>query len=205
MSNYDEPFEEFDEHDADAEYSDAAGHGDYPEHESTLLLRRAIDIIRTAKPLPLSSSVRIEPEEVLELLERAAEAEPEEMRQARWLLKERQEFLDKVKKEADEIIDDARARAAQLVSRQEIVKEARRKATKLVDDAEADARRRKHEAEDWCDQQLATLELYLDKIGKTTRLGRERLRAKLEPVAQQSDGLDLAEDETSAAFFDQDR
>jgi hypothetical protein len=205
MSNYDEPFEEFDEHDADAEYGDAAGHGDYPEHESTLLLRRAIDIIRTAKPLPLSSSVRIEPEEVLELLERAAEAEPEEMRQARWLLKERQEFLDKVKKEADEIIDDARARAAQLVSRQEIVKEARRKATKLVDDAEADARRRKHEAEDWCDQQLATLELYLDKIGKTTRLGRERLRAKLEPVAQQSDGLDLAEDETSAAFFDQDR
>jgi cell division septum initiation protein DivIVA len=168
-------------------------------------VRRAIEIISNAKALPLSSSVRIEPEEVLELLHRAADQQPEELRQARWLLKERAEFLAKVQREADEILEDAKAQAAQLVSRQEIVKEARRNATHVVETADAEARRKKHEAEDWCDQHLAKLELNLDRINKTTRAARERLRVKLEPTeSDQADGMDLAEDHTSATFFDQD-
>jgi cell division septum initiation protein DivIVA len=199
MSDHDEPYDAFDDPHA---YEDDTA---LPDEGSTLLLRRAIDIVANAKPLPLSSSVRIEPEEMLDLLERALDAEPEEVRQARWLLKERDEFLAKVRREADEIIEDAKARAAHLVSRQEIVKDAKRTANKLVDDAESDSRRRKREAEDWCDQQLAKLELTLDRIAKTTQAGRERLRVKLEPAgAEPADGLDLAEDQTSASFFDQD-
>jgi F0F1-type ATP synthase membrane subunit b/b' len=175
------------------------------DNDSAMLVRRAIDIIANAKPLPLSSSVRVEPDEVLELLHRAAEQQPEELRQARWLLKERTEFLAKVQREADEILEDAKAQAAQLVSRQEIVKEAKRSAANVVEVADAEARKKKHEAEDWCDQQLAKLELVLDRIGKTAQAGRERLRVKLEPEEQHDDGMDLAEDHTSATFFDQNQ
>ncbi len=195
-----------DDHDLD-------DHGVHEDHqlsgvtnnESTMLVRRAIDIVSNAKALPLSSSVRIEPEELLELLHRAADQMPEEVRQARWLLKERAEFLAKVQREADEILEDAKARAAHLVSRQEIVKEAKRTAAHVVDEADSDARRKKHEAEDWCDQQLAKLELVLDRIAKTAGAGRERLRVKLEPVESAADGMDLAEDHTSVTFFDQDQ
>jgi cell division septum initiation protein DivIVA len=188
-----------------AGHEDAEGSSGIGDNESTLLVRRAIDIIANAKALPLSSSVRIEPDEVLELLHRAADQQPEELRQARWLLKERSEFLAKVQREADEILEDAKAQAAQLVSRQEIVKEARRNAAHVVETADAEARRKKHEAEDWCDQHLAKLELNLDRINKTTRAARERLRVKLEPTEEaQSDGMDLAQDHTSATFFDQD-
>ena len=41
------------------------------EHESVALIRRAIDVINSAKPMFASSSVRIEPAEVLELLDAA--------------------------------------------------------------------------------------------------------------------------------------
>ncbi len=192
---------------------DLEEHGSHDEHqlsgvtdnESTMLVRRAIDIVSNAKALPLSSSVRIEPDELLELLHRAADQMPEEVRQARWLLKERAEFLAKVQREADEILEDAKARAAHLVSRQEIVKEAKRSAAHVIDEADSDARRKKHEAEDWCDQQLAKLELVLDRIAKTAEAGRERLRVKLEPVESAADGMDLAEDHTSVTFFDQDQ
>ena len=175
------------------------------EHESVALVRRAIDIIATAKTLPLSSSVRVEPDELLELLERAADHLPEELRQARWLLKEREEFLEKVQREGDDILEAARTRAERLVSRQEVVREAKHLAQVTVDNADAHARQMKHQAEDWCDQQLAKLEIVLDRISKTAQAGREKLRVNLMPTAEQTQdhGTELAEDNTSAAFFDQ--
>src|SRR5207248_2673159 len=59
---------------------------DQPDAET--LLRRVAEVISNAKSLPLSTSVRIEKDEVLELLQEAIDRLPEELRQARWLLKE---------------------------------------------------------------------------------------------------------------------
>ena len=178
---------------------DAAG-----EHESVTLVKRAIDIIASAKPLPLSSSVRVEPDELLELLERSVERLPEELRQARWLLKERDEFLAKVQREGDDILDAARARAERLVARQDVVREAKRQAQATIDAADAHARQMQHEAEDWCDQQLAKLEIVIDRISKTAQAGREKLRVNLMPSEDHLEAApELAEDYTSANFFDQ--
>ena len=69
------------------------------------LLRRACRPDRRARPMPLSASVMINKEEVLELLDEAIERLPEELRAARWLLKEREEFLAKVRAEGDEILE----------------------------------------------------------------------------------------------------
>src|SRR3954470_22401108 len=81
--------------------------GDHPDTET--LLRRVVDIIGGAKSMPLSSSVMISRDEVLELLEEAVNRLPDELRQARWLLREREEFLNKVQAEADDILAAARA------------------------------------------------------------------------------------------------
>ena len=72
----------------------------------------------------------ISKEEVLELLDEAIERLPEELRAARWLLKEREEFLAKVRHEGDEILDQARARAERMVQRTEVVKAAEHRATR---------------------------------------------------------------------------
>ena len=97
------------------------------EHQSHIdadtLLRRVVEIISNAKSMPLSNSVIISKDEVLELLEDAVGRLPDELRQARWMLKEREEFLAKVEREADEILDAARIRAERMVQRTEIVLE----------------------------------------------------------------------------------
>ena len=53
-----------------------------PTNDSESLLRRAIDIIATARTMPLSSSPMINREEIIELLEEAAHRMPDELRQA---------------------------------------------------------------------------------------------------------------------------
>ena len=69
--------------------------------DAETLLRRVHDIVANAKPIPLSNTVRLDSkEEVLELLEEAIARLPDELREARWMLKEREEFLAKTQREA---------------------------------------------------------------------------------------------------------
>jgi hypothetical protein len=171
------------------------------EHEVVSLIRSAIDIVANARPLPLSSSVRIEPEEVLALLDSAVERLPEELRQARRMMKDRKEFLEKVQLEGDAIIEEARARAETMVARQAIVRQAKLTATTLVTAAEEEARKKKHDAEDWCDQHLARFEIVLDRTVKTVANGRAKLRTVPLPDAAPGD-IDHGTDDTG--FFDQD-
>jgi cell division septum initiation protein DivIVA len=173
--------------------------------QSELLLRRVADLIGQARPMPLSASVMINRDEVLELLEEAIARLPEELRSARWLLKEREEFLAKVQREGDDILDAARARAERMVQRTEVVKAAEQRARSIVDTAEAAARRMRHEAEDYCDQKLASFEIVLERTTKMVRAGREKLQATPLTPAELGEAVDDEESEAGSAFFDQDQ
>jgi vacuolar-type H+-ATPase subunit H len=191
------------------------------------LLRRVIEILEGARTLPLSSSVKLDnKDEVLDLLDEAVERFPEECRQARWMLKEKQEFLAQTRREADEILEAARLRAEGLVQRTEIVREAGHSARRLIEEARDESRRLRLEAEDYCDQKLAEFEVVLDRTIKTVAAGRSRLSANPPPLdllpqgaagthfvgARSIDSIDVGElgsaDETfegADAFFDQDQ
>jgi cell division septum initiation protein DivIVA len=146
------------------------------------LLRELVDLVENARSLPMSTSVRIERDEVLALLDDALAQLPEELRAARHLLKEREEFLARTRREAAEILADAKARVAQMVQRAEVVKAADKRAREILEDAEAEARRMRHDAEDYCDQKLASFEVVLERIGRTVAQGRQRLAATVEEI-----------------------
>jgi hypothetical protein len=57
------------------------------------VISQVLDILAGAKSMPLSSSVMVSREEVTGLLRSALDRLPDELRQARWLLREREEFL----------------------------------------------------------------------------------------------------------------
>jgi hypothetical protein len=175
------------------------------------LVRRVIGIIDSTRALPLSSSVKLDnKEEVLGLLEEACQVLPDETRQARWLLKEREEFLAKMRREGDDIVQAARLHAERMVQRTEIVREAEKAARRIVEGARDEARRLRLEAEDYCDQKLAAFEVVLDRTLKTVSAGRQKLSITPMPILDGPDtrvaGIDpdatlVSED----AFFDQDR
>ncbi|MEO6629037.1 MAG: hypothetical protein ABIP03_10770, partial [Aquihabitans sp.] len=140
----------------------------------------------------------INKEEVLELLEEAQARLPDELREARWLRKERDEYLAKMRVDGDEILDAARTRAEQMVQRTEVVKAAEHRARRLIDGAEAEARRLRLECEDFCDQRLAGFEIVLERTLKTVGSGRQKLQATnmaREPEPEVDDH----------GFFDEDR
>jgi hypothetical protein len=191
-----------------------------PETEEVLLQLR--DVIDAARPVPLSASSMISKEEVLELIDEATARLPEELRAARWLLKEREEYLARVRHEGDEILEQARARAERMVQRTEVVKAAEQRAYQIVDTAETDARRLQHEVEDFCDQKLASFEIVLERTMTLVSAGRAKLQganllgesgtdeeldhATLPPPPDQTAGADdpWGDDAEDDVFFDQD-
>lgn len=171
--------------------------------ESEMILRRLIDMVATAPSVPLSSTPRLDRDEVIELLEDAAVRIPEEIRQARWMLKERQEFLEKTKREADEILGAARQQAERLVQRTEVVRAAETRARNVVDSAEEESRRLKNETEDFLDQRLGSFEILLGRLAKTVATGRERLSIGSQPPPP-AEAEEPIEQQHGSRFFDHD-
>jgi hypothetical protein len=198
---YADPYtDEYDE--IDDEYPDPAQAAGYVGDAETLL-RRAVDIIATAPTMPLSSSPRIDRDEIIELLEEALARLPDELRQARWMLKERQEFVAKTRREADELLEAARVQAERMVQRTEVVRAAEQRARQVMETAQNDSRRLKLETEDFLDQRLGSFEILLDKLSKTVSAGRQKL--SIGTANHRIERQDDDEDDPTKGFFDQDR
>ena len=123
------------------------------------LIEEALHVVANARSMPLSSSVIIAKDDINEILEDIKIQLPEEIRSARWLLKEGQEHIEKAKRDAEAIVEEARVQAERMAQRTEIVRQAKKIAAKTVDDADAAARKLKREAEDYCDRKLAASEI----------------------------------------------
>jgi len=174
-----------DVHDTESPEPDA----DAPPEEGKVedLIEELIEIITSAKSMPLSSSAIVTRDEVLDLLEAIRDDLPEELRRARRMLKDHEELLAAARREAADIVGDARVQAERMVQRTEIVRQAEHRAVRIVEDAEAAARQMRHETEDYVDQKLAGFEIVLDRTIKTVRTGRERLAAVPAPQPHPGD------------------
>ena len=181
--------------------------------DSESLIRTALEMVQTAKAMPLSTSVLVSRDDLCEVLQHALDSFPNELRQARWLLKERQEFIAEKEREADALLEEVKVQAERMVQRTEIVRQANHVAQRILDDANEEARRLRHEAEDYADQKLASFEIVLDRTMKTVKAGREKLQVSPLPeiaIGDQGDtswtaGASPGPEDEVEGFFDQDR
>ncbi|MDA8391455.1 MAG: ATPase [Actinomycetota bacterium] len=170
------------------------------------LLRDALELVDGAKAMPLSNSVLVSRDELTELLAEALDAMPEEIRQARRLLRQRDELLERAEREAEAILGAARERAEHMVSRTEVVREAEHRAQRLVDEASDESRQLRYEAEDYCEHMLSVLESGLEKSLASVHEARDRVASVQDPPQE-----DEPEDDDGLVAprrilpFDQDR
>lgn len=149
------------------------------------------ELVREAKSMPLSASVLVNREELLELVQGMRDTLPEEVKQARWVVKDREELLSKARRDAETIVEQAREDQSRLVAREEVVRRSIEEAERILEEAREQARQIKLEAEDYVDAKLASFEVVLTKtleqLERTleqVERGRERLR-----------GVSMAEEE----------
>src|ERR1700742_113700 len=130
-----------------------------------VLIDKLDDVVHNARPVPLTDQVRVDREEIYDLLDQMRATIPEEIKQARWIVKERQEMLAEAKREAERIVREAREQQARLISDEEGTKQAERAA----------------------DEILNTLEVNLQKFLAAVQRGRDRLAGREEEPAPELD------------------
>jgi cell division septum initiation protein DivIVA len=156
------------------------------------------ELITQAKSMPLSASVLVNREEVLELVQGMRDALPEEIKQARWVVKDREELLAKARRDAEGIVQEGQEEQDRLVAEQEVVKEAQREAERLLGEAREEARQIKLDAEDYVDAKLASFEIILTKAREElVKIEAQiaRTHAQVEKGRQRLRGPTVAEEE----------
>lgn len=128
------------------------------------LVEELIDEVRQARSLPLSQNALVDREKMLSRLETLLRGLPEELRAARWMVRERENFMRRANEQAEEVINRARSESKRLVSQSYILEEAVAEANALVRRAEGEARRTRLEAEDMADAVLESLETLIGDL-----------------------------------------
>jgi cell division septum initiation protein DivIVA len=152
-------------------------------------------LIAEAKMVPLSASIMVNRSEVEGLVADVRDALPEELTQARWILKERDQILERAEADAARLLDDARGEHDRLVAQESVVTGAQREADRVVEEASEHARQIRLEAEDYVDAKLANFEVVLQKTLSAVERGRAKLRGRLDTDQLAEDLAALDEDD----------
>jgi len=140
------------------------------------LTDRLHHLFHSAKQVPLSNQLRVNRQEIREILDQMRATLPGEIREAGWIAEERGEMLAEAKREAERTAEQAREHQTQLVTRHELIRQAEHAAEEIIEGARAREQEIRLGAEDYADETLNTLELNLATFIAAIRRGRELLR-----------------------------
>jgi vacuolar-type H+-ATPase subunit H len=132
-------------------------------------------MVEEARGVPLSASCVVHRGEMLELLDEARAALPNDLESAQKLIAARDAIIEEGRVSAEQMIAMAREDVARMVEQTSIVQMARDEARKILDEARTLGDQEKLEVEEYIDGRLATLEVILNKTQDAVARGRERL------------------------------
>jgi F0F1-type ATP synthase membrane subunit b/b' len=138
-------------------------------------LNTAITLVEEARGVPLSASCVVHRNEMLEILDGAREALPQDLYRAEEILAKRDSLFEEGRSSSEQMIASAREEVARMIEQTAIVQAARDEAQRILDDARAQAADERAEVESYIDGRLATLEVILNKTLDAVARGRERL------------------------------
>ena len=138
-------------------------------------LTTAISMVEEARGVPLSASCVLHRGEILEILDGARAALPNDLEAARKIIASRDALIEEGRLSSEALIASAREEVSRMIEQTAIVSAAREEAQHILDDAHLEADSEREEVEKYIDSRLATLEVILNKTSDAVARGRDRL------------------------------
>ena len=142
------------------------------------LIDQLEEIIDGAKSVPLSSNRMVNPTEVFDIIDEIRDSYPEDLKQARFIVRQEKEIKEEAEAAANRILEEAQDRARALIAETEVVRAAESRAAEIMEDARANAREIRLGADDYASEIMANLEVNLGKLLTAVQRGRDRLEGR---------------------------
>lgn len=142
-----------------------------------VLIDRLEELVEEARSFPgFGNTAMVDRDAAFDVIDQMRQTIPEELKQARWIVKERQAMLDEARSESDRIVKQAREEAEKMTSEEEVLKRAEQRGTEIMEDARRREREIRLGAEDYADDVLASLEENLGRLLEAVQRGRSQLQ-----------------------------
>lgn len=135
------------------------------------------EVIENSSKIPMTRKILVDEERVLDLLDRIRTTIPEEIRQSKWIIQEREKVLSDSQREAVRILEDAKRQVEIKADDSEVVRQAKVVAEEIVKKAEAVGREIRDGARSYADDILKNMEESLGKIVSQIQQGRNELNS----------------------------
>src|SRR3954447_13307815 len=138
-------------------------------------------IVEQARPVPMSASVVVNRDAILESIEEVAAEVETTVAESRRVLDEREAVVQDGRREAERVVADAHREREKLVSDTDVFRVAQREADSVLARSKADAESMRRETDQYVDAKLANFEVTLQRTSEAVKRGRARLEPAKRP------------------------
>lgn len=128
------------------------------------LLDELEEILDNSRAVPFSNKVSVDKEEIYDIISEIRVRLPNELKQSKWVVEERNKILIDAQKEADEIVKSAENRMVRLVEDNEVTKKAYDQAAAIIDSAKKTAKEMRLGAVEYSENMLSEAESKLKEL-----------------------------------------
>ena len=139
------------------------------------LLDRLEEALVTGSRVPLMARTLVDEQECLDILDQMRVAMPNEIKEARRVIAERDHILAQAREETERIVRGAEHRASRLVEEHAIVRSAQARAIQIEEQAEHEAGSIREEADKYAETILLRVQERLDQALTNVRAGLREL------------------------------
>jgi vacuolar-type H+-ATPase subunit H len=127
------------------------------------LIDRLEDLVAQGSRVPWGGKIMVEEDELLALVDQLRMAMPQEIKQARRVVQDRQKIITDAQTEADKILSVAKERAEYLMNEQGLVNEAKARSEDILRQSREHSRKSMQEVDQYAHQMLTQLERVLEE------------------------------------------
>jgi hypothetical protein len=141
------------------------------------LVDRLEELFNESRPIPLTHSVIVDEDRILEIIDQMRISIPEEVKKAQQIIAQRDRVLAQAQEEANRTIGLAKQKMEELLTRDAIVQAAQTRSEQILAQARVDAETTRREADDYIIESLGQLESELTRLLTQARNGIAKLNS----------------------------
>lgn len=147
--------------------------------EIVKLIEQLEELIEQSSRLPMTAKVLIHEDILYNFVDRMRASLPEDVRQAEWILKERERILKEAEKEAQDIFLNANSKVEKMANDNEIVKLAKKQGEEIINSSKNVANEIRQSSLTYADDVMSQLQGELEKALGVIEEGRKELNKSI--------------------------
>ena len=158
------------------------------------LVDRLEELFNESRPIPLTHSVILDEDRILEIIDQMRISIPEEVKKAQQVLAQRDRVMAQAQEEATRTLSLAKRQTEETVSKDSMVQAAQTRAEQILEQARAEVEVMRRDADEYVIESLAALEEELTRLLGQARNGIAKLNADRQTMLQSAQDSGIVEE-----------